>query len=198
MRKAFEIFSLVNFHERKIIEKYERFLSRTYCFYKVKFDDQINSKFDVKRFTIICTMKLCSLIFLIRCVLWPTPLIKYWTCNAYHYLGNAFMINLAMCCATLSANFGNGLCILGYSMVNKQCFLVYFDKFKYKKLQYSLNDHYRRRFLRRLDMFTNLLNIIHIPTLINWSCLICGPIIVGYFDPSVQFSIIGETGFQNF
>ena len=193
MRKRFEIFSLVNYYERKIIDKYERFLARTHCFYKAPGEDtESMDNMDITQVIIICMMKLCAFISLIRCVLWPTPFIKYWTCNAYHYLGNALMINLALCCATMAADFGNGICFTGYSLVNRSCFMIYLDNFKNKKLVYLLNERFRRKLFRRLNLFANLLNAIYIPTLINWSCLICGPIIIGYFDREVQFSIIGE------
>ena len=193
MRKAFSKFSLINSNESKIITKYENFVSRTYCFYKKRCDDnQTVGNHDTKRAIIIIIIKLCASLFLIRCVLWPTPFIKYWTCNAYHYLGNALLINLAVLSATLAGNFGNGACFICYNLVNKERLLIYFDRFVHKKLNYRLNVTFRRKFFRRLNLFVYLLNTIHIPTVINWSCLICGPVIVGYFDPNVQFSLIGE------
>ena len=193
MRKAFANFSLVNSNEKKIITRYERFVWRTHCFYSKRCDEnQANAKHDVKRATIILIMKLCSLIYLIRCILWPTPFIKYWTCNAYHYLGNPIVVNLAMFAATISANIGEGSIFTGNSLVNNSPYLIYFDKFKHKKHIYYLNERNRRKFFKRLNLFANLLNTIHIPTVVNWSCLMSSSVIIGYFDADLQFSLMGE------
>ena len=194
MRKAFGKFSLVNSDEERVLIKYERFVWRTHCFYSKQRcnENTPNGKHDVKRAIIIFIMKLCSFTFLIRCILWPTPFIKYWTCNAYHYLGNAIFISLVMFAATMSGNIGMGLFFTGNSLVHRSPFLVYFDKFQHKKHSYYLNERNRHKFFQRLNLFAKWLNAIHIPTVISWSCLISGPVIMGYFDPDLQFSLISK------
>ena len=78
------------------------------------FDDFTRIKFIDKRLIIIVSLKILSIIFLIRCVLnilWPTSYIRNLTCNAYHYLGDPTLINLVFLSSVITANLIFGGCI---------------------------------------------------------------------------------------
>ena len=183
-------------NDDKTFVKFEKTLSRLFFFYTTKFSeyDQVNFKKNKIRMVVLVLVKVASTILLIRCilnVLWPSKQIRDLTCNAYHYLADPFLMNLTFFAGSLTGNMGIGLANQLFDMTGNNMLFRYLNKIKCRTLDYPLNNKHRNK----LNLYLNIISL-YLATQFVPSWLICSvfysmPTIIGYFDPALNFSIIG-------
>ena len=142
----------------------------------------------------IIVLKLCSIILAMRCivnVIWPNPYVRDLTCNAFHYLGNTTLINLAFASGSISGNLIIGLNVLYFNLRGQSSHYLLLNKLKYRRVKYKLNTKFRRKFFAKLDLISIVLSKQFIPIWFVYSFLFCTPTLIGYFDPELNFTPMG-------
>ena len=189
---------ITNFENNRIFTKYEKFLANT--LYSPSTNFEHTSKFEVKspqkrsRLIKITMIKICSLAFAIRSfvsILWPTEYIRGLTCNGFDYLGSSILFDMPFLAGTLS-----GSLLLGptqqYFILSGQSYqFEYMNKIKYRRLDYRLNRRLNNKFYRKFNWISKGVNRLFIPSFLFAAILYFAPTVMGYFDPEVQFTLIG-------
>ena len=179
--------------EKRIMSKYEHFLSKSLFFYTTNFDEI--GKQNNRRLCMLAFIKVCALIVMMRSIaslLWPTPFVRDLTCNGFHYLGNPFIVNVGVIAITLLGSFGHGGLHQYFNVYGQSRMFFYMKKIKNRQMKYKLNGRFNRKFFRRLNIIAMLLNKVFVLFYIIFSCFLCCPLIFGYFDDELNFSITGK------
>ena len=178
---------------KKIISKYEHFLSKSLFFYTTNLDEI--GKQDNRRLCMLASLKVCSLIIMMRSIaslLWPTPYIRHLTCNGFHYLGNPYLINMGVISSTIFDSLSHGGLHQYFNIFGESRMFWYMNKIKNWKMKYKLNDQFNRKFYRRLNIIAMSLNKVFVPSFLFIGFVLCSPSIVGYFDDELNFTITGK------
>ena len=179
--------------EKRIMSKYEHFLSKSLFFYTTNFDEI--GKQDNRRLCMMASLKVCSLIIMMRSIasfLWPTPYVRDLTCNGFHYLGNPLILNIGVIAVTLLGSFGHGGLHQYFNVYGQSRMFWYMNKIKNRHMKYKLNGRFNRKFYRRLNLIAMLLNKTFLPSFIVCVCFLCSPLIIGFFDEELNFSVTGK------
>ena len=179
--------------EKKIISKYEKFLSNSLFFYTTNFDE-IGKK-NNRRLLILVILKVCPFLHMARSVvhlLWPTPFVTDLTCNAYHYLGNPVVLDNGESVAMLSCNLSHGALHQYYNIYGRSRMFWLMNKIKNRGMEYKLNHRFNLKFYRRLNIIGVSLNIMFIFNWLSIGVLLSIPSIIGYFDDQHNFTPIGK------
>ena len=196
-------YSITSIEERRIFTRLEMFLHSIY--YSTTTDFDTVRKLDwqdwrqVKRFLKILVIKFSTLLIAIRClvsIIWPTAYVRDLTCNGYHYLGNPFLVNLAFLCGAFSGTLTLAL-VNQYLILRGESYqMLFIQKIKYKRLEYGLDRRFNTKFYRKFNLISRAVRSQFVPLWLGSSVLYCAPSVIGYFDPEVNFSLIGELNFN--
>ena len=192
-------YTITSIEERRIFTRLEKFLRSIYYSTTTDFDSvrkiDWKDRSQVKRLMKILVFKLCTLLISIRSlvsIIWPTPYIRDLTCNGYHYLGNPFLANMAFLGGTFSGTLTLGLANQ-YLIIRGESYQMRFiQKIKYKRLEYGLNRRFNTKFYRKFNLISRGVRSQFVPLWLMFSFMYCSPSVIGYFDPKVNFSLIGE------
>ena len=190
---------LTSNEEKRIISKYEHFLSKSLFFYTTNFDEI--GKQNNGRLCRLAFLKVCSLICTMRSIaslLWPTPYVRDLTCNGFHYLGNPILLNLGIILGTILGSFGHGALHQYFNVFGQSRMFWYMNKIKNRQMKYKLNGRFNRKFFRRLNIIAMLLDKMFVPSYFFVGFVFCSPSIIGFFDDQLNFTISGELLFWIF
>lgn len=175
---------------QNILQKYFTFIVRSNSNYSA--DNFYHGK--KKRILILLLLKMCTLLFTLRCIvniLWPTPLIRDITCNAFHYLGNSVLVNIALAAGAFSGNLCAGMTVIFFNSNGLSPLLTQINAMKLQNIGYKLNRKYRQKLCRRIDLISSLLSTQLIPIWLTYTIVFCIPTFIGYFDPELNFTSTG-------
>ena len=184
--------------EKLIFGRYERFLGKTYYSTITNFDKMTEfetRKSKLSRLSKIWFIKISCMLMTLRCfvnIFFPTEFIKNITCNAYHYLGNSALINLGLFTAGLATPLILGTTHQYFISSGQSYQFEYMHKIKYKRLDYRLNNEFNNKFYRKFNWISRGVSTLFLPSMLMQVLLHLVPLILGRFDPRLDFNDIGN------
>ena len=172
----FKLDYLSHTDEKKIIAKYENFLSQSFFFLTTNFDEV--GKQNRRRLVILLLLKVCSICVFARSIayiVWPTPFVKQFTVASFHYLGDPVLINLLMALGLLSGNLGHGALHQYYNIFGHSRMFLFMKKIKNRQIEYKLNNKFKRKFYLRMNIIAIILNKVFIPCWLFLCIVFCSP-----------------------
>ena len=186
---------ITGMEERRIFTQFEKFLAFSYYSIPKDFEFYNKNKISTWRFFIISIIKVLSILLGIRSllnILWPTPYIRDLTCNAYHYLGSQVMINLVFLGGVISANMILAMTNQYFNLIGQSAMFRYMNKVKNQTLDYELKGRFRNKYFRYFKLLAKVVSTQFIPNCLLFTLIYCSPSVFGYFDPELNFSLMGE------
>ena len=183
---------LTHYEEKRIIAKYETYLTRSLFYLTTNFDEI--GKRDEKRLFYLYLIKVCSIVSTIRFlvnIMWPTPYVRDLTCTGFHYLGDPKLINISFVICGLAGNLGHGAMHQIFNIFGRSRMFYFMNKIKNRRMKYRLNDRFNRKFYRRLNIISISLNKLFLTSWLIFGAVLCCPTIVGYFDNRLNFTLTG-------
>ena len=190
---AIKLNQLTPTEEKKVMAKYETFLSRSLFFYTTNMNEI--GKTNTRRLLFLLSMKVCAIFIMTKSIVYivrPTSYIRDLTCNGYHYIGDPFLINLLVIFGSLLGHFGHGPLHLYNNLLGQSRMFWFMHKIKNRRMKYKLNNHFNRKFYRRLNVIAMSANKVLIPSWLLLCVVIGGTNIIGFFDDQLNFSLIGK------
>ena len=190
--------SLTTSEEKTVFKTYEKVLQKYFWFgVHTDFEDYDQAGFTNKRskFIKLLILKIGNFLFALRCllnILWSTPYVRDLTCDAFHYLGNQVHINIACLGGCLVTDIIVGYTAVYYSLSGQSLRFRFLNDLKNQTIGCKLSFKYKRKLYRRIDLISFFISTLFIPIWFIYSFIFCIPTFIGYFDPGLNFSILGE------
>ena len=184
--------------EQHMFGELEKFIDKSHILKANSFDDFTRIKFDEKRFLLIIVMKILSFIFFIRCILnivWPTAYIRDLTCNAYHYLGDPVLINLVFLGGVTTVNILIGLFYQYFNLSGQSYQCKYMSKVKHQTFDFKLKGRFADKYFRYFKLISKGVSTQFLPICLAMAFIFCSPTLIGYYDPELNFSLMGKLFF---
>ena len=128
-----------------LLSKFETFWSKTMFLISPTVDHYFERRLSKTRIYLVIVFKLVSLLSGIRFLLFiirPTPRIQAFTANTSHYLGNPYLLSLAMFFPVLVCDVMIGVVINYWELIGNYYCFEYLYRIKHKMTGYVLRGTY--------------------------------------------------------
>ena len=187
--------------ESQIWAEYQKYLNNTFYLLFTNLDDTGKIKFNLKnpRIILILIIKSSSLLFDLKFVLnliWPSSFTSQLTCDTFHYLGNDQLLNLSPGLFFSMINIGST--VFQYFQYRAVCYIFgYLCKVKNDRINSKIDRKRKAKFYRTFYLITIIIPMAHIASAICLNLVMDIPLILGYFDPALNFNGFGKYVYTN-